>query len=575
MKRITTLRSMVSFLILMTLPAPTPIQAADDRKESDPRPAPPGVVKSVNGFSGSVTLRAGTNIILTPGQNGLTISGVPTVSNNSNTWTLGGNVASPDSFLGTLNDQPLELKVNGQRALRLEPGSRGAPNVIGGTSVNHVGPRVRGAVIGGGGATDYILDLLPQAFTNFVGADFGVVGGGMQNSIGPFARWAVVAGGSYNSVAGDAEGAAVGGGGGNSVAGSHCAIGGGCDNAVEAGAICSTIAGGLSNQAGMGASFAFIGGGLGNTITGSTSYASVVGGERNSVECRADYAAIGGGWNNRIGQAAEAATIAGGRRNQIEHGAIWSTVGGGFSNEVLGQGSTVAGGVDGYINSSYAFVGGGVRNIVEHGADGGSIVGGSGNTVLGSFGAVLGGVGNDAGTASLAAGTRAKARHAGSFVWGDGTEADVNSIAPNSFTVRAAGGVTFYSSSSLASGVHVPPGAGSWSTLSDRAMKENIKPVNGRAILEKLSTLSLSGWNYCTEDKSIRHLGPMAQDFHAAFGLGSDDKHIATVDADGVALAAIQGLNEIVREKQVEIESLKSRLDKLEKLMEAAAGGAR
>ena len=77
---------------------------------------------------------------------------------------------------------------------------------------------------------------------------------------------------------------------------------------------------------------------------------------------------------------------------------------------------------------------------------------------------------------------------------------------------------------------------------SDRNAKEQFQPVNGREVLEKVSALPISEWQYKTQ--AGRHIGPMAQDFHAAFGTGQDDRHITTVDADGVALAAIQGLNE-------------------------------
>jgi hypothetical protein len=72
----------------------------------------------------------------------------------------------------------------------------------------------------------------------------------------------------------------------------------------------------------------------------------------------------------------------------------------------------------------------------------------------------------------------------------------------------------------------------------------------------------------------VPHIGPMAQDFYAAFQVGPDDKHITMVDADGVAFAAIQGLNEIVKEqsaeladKTKEIETLKKRLDQVEKAL--------
>ena len=72
----------------------------------------------------------------------------------------------------------------------------------------------------------------------------------------------------------------------------------------------------------------------------------------------------------------------------------------------------------------------------------------------------------------------------------------------------------------------------------------------------------ISRWNF-KGDAATPHVGPMAQDFHAAFALGTDDKHIATVDADGMALAAIQGLNEVVKEKDAEIQTLKRDLAEL------------
>ncbi len=75
--------------------------------------------------------------------------------------------------------------------------------------------------------------------------------------------------------------------------------------------------------------------------------------------------------------------------------------------------------------------------------------------------------------------------------------------------------------------------------------------------------MPISTWNYKAQDDSIRHMGPMAQDFNAAFGLGVSDKLIDTIDPDGVALAAIQGLNETMverlAEKDAEIAELRSR----------------
>ncbi len=103
---------------------------------------------------------------------------------------------------------------------------------------------------------------------------------------------------------------------------------------------------------------------------------------------------------------------------------------------------------------------------------------------------------------------------------------------------------------------------------SDRNAKENFTPVSGRAVLDKVVSLPLTEWNY-KSDAGARHIGPMAQDFYSAFGLdGSDDKHIAVVDEGGVALAAIQGLNEKLKADNAELKHendlLAIRLDELE-----------
>ncbi|MDM8536889.1 tail fiber domain-containing protein [Desulfobacterales bacterium HSG17] len=103
--------------------------------------------------------------------------------------------------------------------------------------------------------------------------------------------------------------------------------------------------------------------------------------------------------------------------------------------------------------------------------------------------------------------------------------------------------------------------ATTWTQTSDRNAKENFEEVNTRNVLETLSEIPIETWNFKNNDESIRHMGPMAQDFSAAFGLGKDDKTIATVDADGVALAAIQGLYDMLKEQQAEIEELKAQVE--------------
>jgi len=100
---------------------------------------------------------------------------------------------------------------------------------------------------------------------------------------------------------------------------------------------------------------------------------------------------------------------------------------------------------------------------------------------------------------------------------------------------------------------------------SDRNAKENFQPLNRQALLAKVVALPVTQWNYKTDEAGVQHIGPMAQDFRAAFGLdGADDKHISVVDEGGVALAAIQALNQKLDEKDAQIKELEARLDKLE-----------
>ncbi|MDY7094870.1 MAG: tail fiber domain-containing protein [Acidobacteriota bacterium] len=99
---------------------------------------------------------------------------------------------------------------------------------------------------------------------------------------------------------------------------------------------------------------------------------------------------------------------------------------------------------------------------------------------------------------------------------------------------------------------------------SDRAAKQDFQPVDSTTILEKIGALPVSSWSYKRDQGAVRHIGPVAQDFHAAFGLGSSDKHISSVDADGVALAAIQALYQRLMEKEQVIEDLQHRLEALE-----------
>ena len=102
---------------------------------------------------------------------------------------------------------------------------------------------------------------------------------------------------------------------------------------------------------------------------------------------------------------------------------------------------------------------------------------------------------------------------------------------------------------------------GTWTNASSRTLKHAFAPVDALAVLNKVVALPISTWQYKASNEGA-HMGPVAEDFSEAFGLGSSDKSISTVDADGVALAAIQGL---YRAMQDENALLRARLAALER----------
>jgi hypothetical protein len=93
--------------------------------------------------------------------------------------------------------------------------------------------------------------------------------------------------------------------------------------------------------------------------------------------------------------------------------------------------------------------------------------------------------------------------------------------------------------------------------VSDRNAKHDIVPVDPDQVLERVAGMSISAWSYNEGDSGARHIGPMAQDFHDAFGTGTSDKCIPTVDSNGVALAAIQALYRRVERLDGESRSLR------------------
>ncbi len=400
------------------------------------------------------------------------------------------------------------------------------------------------------------------------GAGFdSIVGGGLQN----------VAAGDY---------AAVLGGFANEACGSYDAIGGGSENGSSG--FGNSIAGGEFN--GSTGFDGFLGAGVHNSVAG---YRSFVGaGAYNAAS--ADGAFVGAGgevYDQTQHNSPPPGNVASGKDSFVGAGDLnqvsgqGSFIGAGGStyaadgvpgpvNYVSGTDSFIGAGDANYIGADDDFIGGGLGNIIATGTYA-AIAGGRGNAASGTYGAVAGGYRNSAtgtaasvgggsssaatgkyatipggylnaanGIGSFAAGSQAKARHNGAFVWSDnnGTAA-VQSSADYQFVARASGGFYLFTDATAKTGVKLNPGSGAWASLSDRTMKSGVVALDDAAVLAKVAALPVSEWSY-TAEHGVRHVGPMAQDFYAAFHVGEDDRHITSIDEDGVALAAIKALAE-------------------------------
>ena len=489
-------------------------------------------------------------------------------------------------------------------------------SAAGGGLLNSISDSADYAVIGGG-SNNVILAETPGSF---IGGGFGNTI--QSNSLSTVAGYGTIAGGIGNIASG--SGAFIGGGGfdgvqfprGNIASGGASVIGGGINN---------------SNSG----AWATIGGGSGNVCSGN--YGTVGGGAANIVG--SFFATVGGGWENQ--GTGPQSTVGGGEFNRSSGSG--ATIAGGLDNLSSGIGASIGGGgYDGAIrlgnsaDGNGSVISGGIANTTA-GLES-TVGGGRDNHATNHYATIPGGGFNTAGGQySFAAGRGARALHEGSFVWADAQNAFFNSTTSNQFSIRANRGVVLSDDTPSLSfgattrqmlnlwgtqygigvqnsaayfrsdqefmwyrhGSHTDtfgdpgPGgtqlmrlgingeliiAGTLSQGSDRHIKQDFTAANPQEVLEKVAALPIQTWAY-TNDASRRHLGPVAQDFHAAFGLnGADDKHIAVVDEGGVALAAIQGLNQKVELKdhkseeriqnlEVENARLKQRLEALEQLV--------
>lgn len=206
------------------------------------------------------------------------------------------------------------------------------------------------------------------------------------------------------------------------------------------------------------------------------------------------------------------------------------------------------------------------------------IAGGAGNVIWSNTitATISGGLGNFASgyNATIPGGVNCKAYHEGSFVWSGADAVTTESVRSNSFTVRAPGGVRFITtladsgldiSPGGVNGVALAPGGTAWETLSDSNAKTAVKAVDPLAVLAKVDQLPITEWEY-KHDPHRRYFGPMAQDFHAAFGLGDNDKTINTLDADGVLFLSIKGLVKELKQRDKEIAEIKTKSAEIDRL---------
>jgi hypothetical protein len=478
--------------------------------------------------------------------------GPPGAAGSADAWSRLGNAATDPlvNFIGTTDAQPLVLRTQNVQSLRIEPSTlqfNGAPvtaNVIAGSSANAITAGVRGATIAGGGVPSGNSEpLTTNDSPNRVTDAYGTVGGGLGNRAGDDAGtaedrgFATVGGGIVNTASGGAS--TIAGGQFNFATGGTSAVGGGFNNFAAASG--SAISGGTSNCAG-----------------GFNSWA---GGNRAKVRPPSSFVGTPGTGCGAVPNA-----------------------GSGFGD----QGTFV------WADAQLAdFVSTNSNQFLVRAQNGMAIntntpVAGSSLTVHGNIAVAPLIAGNPPATVSPGAlsfsGPERQLLNLSGNFYGIGVQTDVHyARSPSSFAWYRLGahdpdpfdaGFT----EGLLMSLRPTPDpdnlnyfgtarAQQFAAVSDRAAKMDFAAIDVGTVLYKVLALPLSEWSYRSAPTQ-RHIGPVAQDFHAAFGLGGDDKSISTVDADGVALAAIQGLN---AKLEAENAVLRARLDALEAELGRAA----
>jgi len=480
------------------------------------------------------------------------LSGTVPAAALANAWKLTGNSATTPGthFLGTTDNQALELKVNSLRALRLERDTNStfgyvAPNVIGGYESNTVAKGLAGATIAGGGGPEWFGATPPHQ----IGGAYGTIGGGVGN----------VAQGSVATISGG-ERALIGSNAYNAF------IGGGAYNSIESGD--ATIGGGRGNSIVSNAQASAIGGGTGNSIGANSSTSVIGGGSYNRISINAGNSVIPGGNNNAVGAGAYAAFAAGTAANANHPGTfVWAdSSGGSFASTANNQFLVRAGGGVGIGTTSPGAqlevrTANANANAIRFGYTG---AGASGNLI--------------AGLARVSIATDDMVER---FVIRQGSgNVGIGLTGPN-YQLQ------------LAADSAAKPNGGSWANSSDARLKRNIAPMTNA--LERLARLRGVNFEWANPEDHANQQGTqggfIAQEVEKVF-----PKWITEVDAaehdrklaengkiksltlpfefDALIVEAIKEEHVQIQARDKEIEELKQRLAALEQKLSRFAANA-
>jgi hypothetical protein len=452
----------------------------------------------------------------------------------------------------------------------------------------------------GGGKYDSVNAAFGGVFSgsyNVAGTDeldtAAFIGGGYNNSA--TAKYATVSGGFQNTASG--EKSTVGGGNSNTASGTRSVVGGGTTNIADgyisvvaggngnnASSHWTTVGGGLWNTAG--SQRGTVGGGQSNEVNGFAG--TIAGGYYNVVD--ADFGGVAAGKSNTAGDdySDTSAFVGGGTANLAS--AKYATIGGGYDNEAIGYGGTVGGGeknvagsvsafwstvAGGYSNSASGYsstVGGGYRNTAN--SNSGTVCGGNFNHCAGNYSTLAGGNADTIttnGIYSLAFGSQVYIDNSFRAVF---FNSDWDGRLGINRDDRDTGGIAYPihvgTNSANGNGAHLTAG-GTWANGSSRQFKEDFRKLDRISLLGKISEIPVEIWNY--KDSDEKHIGPMAEDFVDAFGVGAiresdgqrEDRYLAASDVAGVALAGVKELIQENRELKDLIIQLENRIARLEK----------